>query len=127
MTASSSEGAPGAPRPSALFALLWQTLSNLIGTPATATLLRRGLKRAAQRRPVLAAVDITRAEHDYVFTLPQDWEGGEEEAAREDLRALFVELHALARQFTGSVIIRRLKAVKEFAALQPSSPEDMTT
>ncbi|MET0402429.1 MAG: hypothetical protein ABW123_08490 [Cystobacter sp.] len=126
MNASFPEGAPGAPRPSALFALLWQTLSNLIGTPATATLLRRGIKRAAQRRPQLAEVDISRAEHDYVFSLPRGWEAGEEEA-REDLRALFVELHILARQLTGSVIIRRLTAMKEFAALQPSSSEDTTT
>ncbi len=126
MDASFPEGAPGAPRPSALFTLLWQTLSNLIGTPATATLLRRGLKRAAPRRPRLAQVDISRAEHDYVFTLPPDWAASGADSL-EDLRALFVEIHILARQLTGSVIIRRLEAIPEFAALQPSSSEDTKT
>ena len=125
MDASHPEQGSGAPRTPVLFSLLWETLANLIGTPATATLLRRSLKRAVSRRPGLGGVNITRAEHDYVFTLPPSWEAPSDDAL-EDLRALFAEVCALSQQLTGSVIVRRLTAIPELAPLRSAPQEDTT-
>jgi hypothetical protein len=106
-----------------LFELLWRTLANLVGTPATATLLRRSLKRAALTRSQLARVNIVREEHDYRFTLPPEW-GTPSQEALEDLRALCSELCALSTQLTGSVVVRRLASIPEFARHQLISLKD---
>jgi hypothetical protein len=42
-----------------LFVLLWDTLSNILGTAATATLIARAVKRATRFTPALADVLIT--------------------------------------------------------------------
>lgn len=119
----SSPPEPEGPTASALFSLLWRTLANLVGTPATATLLRRSLKRLETQRPGLSGVRIERAEHDYVFTLPEEWSQASS-TALEDLRALYAALCLLSRQLTGSVILRRLEAIPELATLRVSSIED---
>jgi ATP phosphoribosyltransferase len=111
------------PTATTLFILLWRTLSNLVGTPATATLLRRSLKRVEAQHPRLAGVNIARAEHDYVFTLPPEW-SEPSDTSLEELRVLYTALCALSQQLTGSVILRRLEALSELAILRTPSHED---
>ena len=123
MDASHPEQDAEGPTASAFFALLWRALADLVGTPATATLLRRSLKHATPQHPRLAHVLIARAEFDYVFTLPPEWDKPSA-AALEDLRALYAALCTLSQQLTGSVILRRLAALPELARLRPPSREN---
>src|SRR5260221_10055887 len=57
----------------ALFALLWDGLADLLGTAASATLLRRAAQRAAPRDPELAELEIVRENLEYRYTLPSAW------------------------------------------------------
>jgi hypothetical protein len=57
----------------ALFTLLWEELADVLGTAATAVLVRRAARRAAHRRPELAELAISRENLEYRFILPRAW------------------------------------------------------
>ena len=108
----SSERTCAKPSRAELFALLWSELSDILGTAATAILLRRAVRRALPRRPELAALDITHDTIEHGYTVPAAWsEAGADSA--EPLRELGKELSALLVDLTGFVVVRRLAAVKE--------------
>lgn len=93
-----------------LFGLLWRGLSDIVGTAAAATLLRRSAQRALPRWPELAALCIVREQLEYRYSLPANWEqpvtqqfGALSEVARE-LWPLLVDL-------TGAVVIQRLAQI----------------
>jgi hypothetical protein len=97
-----------------LFQRLWDELAELVGTAATAALVRRAVKRAAARRPELAAFDLRREGLGYAWVLPEAWRDPERRDAVEQLRRLVhEELHPLFRELTGSVIARRLAQAPE--------------
>ncbi len=105
-------------RPSAaaaeLFQRLWDELSDLVGTAATAAVLRRALKRASARQPALAAVVLRREGLEYAWGLPSAWHDPARRDAVEHLRRLVRdELHPIFRELTGLVIARRLAQVPE--------------
>jgi len=95
-----------------LFAVLWEALADILGTAATATLLRRAAQRAAPRWPELAALSITRESLDYRYSVPSAWR----EPALDPPQALCElarELSALLVDLTGAVVVNRLAQVPE--------------
>jgi hypothetical protein len=87
---------------------------DLVGTAASAALLRRALKRASAKHPELAAVVLRREGLEYAWVLPAAWHAPERRDAVEQLRWLVREdLHPLFHELTGSVIARRLAQAPE--------------
>jgi hypothetical protein len=95
-----------------LFDIVWETIADVLGTAATATLVRRSAKRLSDRTRDSVAVVITREGFDYRYSLPDGWQRPEPEAVAA-LRELARELSPLLVQLTGRVLIRRLDAVRD--------------
>ena len=92
-----------------LFQRLWDEVVDLVGTAATAALVRRALKRASAKRPELAAIDLRREGLEYAWVFPAAWHDPARRDAVEHLRRLVRDhLHPLFRELTGAVIARRL-------------------
>lgn len=97
-----------------LFQRLWDEVADLVGTAATAALLRRALKRASARQPELAALVLRNEGLGYAWVLPAAWHDPERRDAVEHLRRLVLDdLHPLFRELTGPVIARRLAQATE--------------
>jgi hypothetical protein len=89
-------------------------VADLVGTAATAALLRRAFKRASAKQPELAAAVVRREGLEYEWLLPAPWYDPERRDAVEHLRRLVQDdLHPLFRELTGPVIARRLAQVPE--------------
>ncbi len=102
----------------ALFRVLWDALVSLLGTTATATLLRRAVRRAAPRIPGLAEVRIRQEGLEYTYALPASWRDPADAAALTALRHLVAEeLEPLLRELTGGVVRRHLSRIAALAAL----------
>jgi hypothetical protein len=95
-----------------LFTVLWQALADILGTAATATLLRRATQTAVQRWPELAELSITRANLEYGFSVPPAWKDDRTRSPGA-LCALVSELCKLLVDLTGSVVVNRLKLIPE--------------
>lgn len=107
-----------------LFQLLWDELASVLGTAATAALLRRAVKRAARSEPALAGLAIERKDLEYAFALPPSWSSDRTGAAPAQLGALVRgELRPLLAELTGQVVIQRLGRVPELAKAG-FAPED---
>ena len=104
--------AGASPSPAALFTLLWDALVDLLGTAATAALLRRAAHRANQVSPELGEVHVMREGLVYRYTLPGAWyvPGA---AADRALRRLVAELLPMLAELTGPVAERHLARVQE--------------
>src|SRR5260370_39222734 len=65
----------GSSQPTAaeLFDLLWESLAELLGTAATATLVRRAMKRVAVEAPAAPMGGVTRDTVTYYYEGPQHW------------------------------------------------------
>jgi hypothetical protein len=98
--------------PAALFALLWNALADLLGTAATATLLRRAAKRAVAHEPALAELVIARESLEYRYTLPPTWKDGVG-GLEGPLRSLVGELLPLLVELTGPIAVRHLAQIPE--------------
>lgn len=94
----------------ALFAILWDTLADVLGTSATAALLRRAARGATGRCPELAALGIVREELEYRYTVPAA-------VTTTALRELVVELRPLLVEMTGPIVIGHLDRVPELRVL----------
>jgi hypothetical protein len=114
-TGASSAGR-GVSTPSDLFAQLWEALADVLGTAATAALLRRAAKRASRRAPELGDLTIGRVELDYKYTAPPAWQ--EAGGGMQPLHELIRELRPLLVELTGSVVVQRLDRMID---LQPQS------
>ena len=104
-----------------LFTLLWDSLSDILGTAATATLLRRAARRAVPRCPELGELGIVREKLEYRTTLPSAWADGVDDTPR-GLRELVSELRPLLVELTGPVVFRRLERIPELRARGIISP-----
>lgn len=100
----------------ALFERIWSALASVLGTPATAVLVRRAVKGASAREtphPSLEEVVIVREDLEYRYVLPSSWsrDEGESVAALEQL----VEEHLapLLAELTGPVGLRLLERIPE--------------
>lgn len=108
---------------SALFAVLWETLSDLLGTSASAALLRRSAKRVVGRRPALESLVISRSGLEYRYVVPPSWEQTSEESV-DELRELVCELWPLLIDLTGPVVVRKLQNARELVESELIPPED---
>jgi hypothetical protein len=98
-----------------LFVLLWETLSNIFGTAATATLIARAMKRASPSSPGLAELLITTKNFTYEYRLPDAWRAADANAMAAFDR-LLEELIPLLSALTGHVVVRQLARLEPFAA-----------
>jgi hypothetical protein len=95
-----------------LFNLLWEALADVLGTAATATLLRRAARRALPRCPQLGELTIERENLEYRYRLPGAWEDPDK-ILPPALRELVGELRPLLVELTGPVVLRHLEQVPE--------------
>src|SRR5437762_12232421 len=97
-------------RGAALFKLIWDSVSDVLGTSAAATLLRRAALRATPRSPELAEFTVLRTDAGYTYTLPRALVG-KVERTPVPLRDLVGELRPLLVELTGQVVVRRLDEI----------------
>jgi len=91
-----------------VFDVLWESLADVVGTAATATLLRRAIKRAASQTSWPEPVTVARNGLDYEYRLPETWNQPGNGEAIGALRAVAAELRVLLVELTGPVVVRRL-------------------
>jgi hypothetical protein len=101
------------PTTAAAFHLLWENLSDLIGTSATATLVRKAAKHAATRVPALATLKITKPAFEYELVVPMSWN----DDGADDLRALVQTLQPLLVELTGMIVVHRLRSIPALATM----------
>ena len=106
-----------------LFAILWDALADLLGTAATATLLRRAAKRAAVRSPELAGLVIDRDGLAHRYKCPPAWNDASE-GTPPALRELVAELRPLLIEMTGQIVIQHLGQVLELRERGLFRPEE---
>jgi len=99
---------PGGESAAELFDLLWGTLADVLGTAATATLLRRAIKRGAARTAWFEPVVVARNGLDYTYRLPDAWKQSGNDEAVEVFRVITAELKVLLIELTGPVVVARL-------------------
>ena len=99
----------------ARFAILWESLADVLGTATAATLLKRAARRAATRSPELAGLVIQRDGLVYGYTLPPAWNLKSE--GTPALRELVTELRPILIELTGQVVIRHLDQFLELREL----------
>jgi len=97
-----------------LFDLLWGSLADMLGTAATATLLRRAIKQAASQTSWSEPVVVIRNGLDYEYRLPETWKQPGNEKALGAFRVVAAELRVLLVELTGSVVVRRLARLAPF-------------
>jgi hypothetical protein len=100
-----------------LFDLLWESLADVLGTAATATLLRRSIKRASSQTSWSEPVIVARNGPDYEYRLPETWRQPGNEEALSALRVVAAELRRLLIELTGPVVVRRLVRLASFRKL----------
>jgi hypothetical protein len=104
--------APAGPLAAAeLFTLVWKGLVEVLGTAATATLIRRAATRVAATTPDLPSVVVHRHTVTYEFEVPAIWRRPDDARALHSLQTLLEELGLLLRELTGLVVIRRLEHI----------------
>jgi hypothetical protein len=91
-----------------LFGLLWETVADVLGTAATATLLRRSIKQVAARTAWSEPVIVARNGLDYTYRLPEAWKQPANDEAVDVLRIVAGELRVLLIELTGPVVVARL-------------------
>jgi hypothetical protein len=99
----------------ALFATVWDTLVEVLGTAAVAAIVRRAVARAATDNPELVDLIIVRKDLQYHYTLPPAWT---QKSTRGPLalRALVTHIGRLLVELTGTVVVRRLEQIPQLRA-----------
>ena len=115
------EGGGGDLDTAALFAIMWEAIAEVLGTAATAAIIRRAAGRAATDSPELVDVSIRRERLEYRYTLPHAWShtaglGSPEEGTPIAFRALVAEIGRLLVELTGTVFVGRLEQIPELRA-----------
>jgi hypothetical protein len=100
-----------------LFDLLWESLADVLGTAATATLVRRAIKRATSQTSWSGPVVVVRNGLDYEYRLPATWTQSGNGEAVGALRVVAAELRVLLVELTGPVVVRRLGRLALFREL----------
>ncbi|MBA3458168.1 MAG: hypothetical protein H0T42_34120 [Deltaproteobacteria bacterium] len=98
-----------APTTAQVFDRLRASLVEVIGTAATATFLRRAVRKAAGASPELLMLAITKEQLDYQYVVPEHWSSNG--AGMPALVNLSTALEGLLLDLTGGVMIRRLGAI----------------
>lgn len=111
------------PTTSDLFTILWDALADLLGTAATAMLLKRAARRAAARSPELTELIIQLRGLVYTYTCPTGWSGRSVGPAPA-LRDLIGELRPLLIEMTGPLAIEHLEQFLELRELLLLAPQE---
>ncbi len=91
------------------FAIVWDAVADILGTAATAALVRRAAKRASERCPALAELTVSRRSFTPDYNLPRSWqEDPAGNGSMDQFIALLRELVLLLRELTGTIVVRRL-------------------
>lgn len=98
-----------------LFALLWAELVDVLGSSATATLLRRAAKHGTKIEPGLDGLVIHRPAFEYEYIVPPNWTA--DGNGRGGLAVLCRTLVPLLQELTGPVVVHRLRSIPELAPL----------
>jgi hypothetical protein len=104
------------PTTSDLFTILWDAMADVLGTAATAMLLKRAARRAVVRSPELAELIIQRQGLVYTYTCPTGW-NGRSVGPPPALRELIGELRPLLLEMTGALVIKHLEQFLELREL----------
>jgi len=91
-----------------LFDLLWESLCDVLGTAATAMLVRRAIARSTSQTSWTEPITVARNGLDYEYHLPNTWKQSGNEEALGTLRVVAAELRVLLVELTGSVVVQRL-------------------
>jgi hypothetical protein len=102
-----------------LFGILWDALADLLGTSATAVLLRRAARRAAATAKELDALAIERVDEEFGYVVPQSF--NEAAGPPVALRTLAAQLLPLLREATGEVAVRHLERIPQLRRCLPLS------
>jgi len=97
-----------------LFDLLWESLADVLGTAATATLVRRALKQVASQASGSEPVIVTRRGLEYEYRVPETWKQPGNEEALGALRVAAAALRVLLVELTGTVVVARLGRLAAF-------------
>jgi len=95
----------------ALFEILWNTLTDVLGPAGAATVLRRAVRRAEAHYPELGELAITRVGHEYRYTLPESFHNAGCDPL--PLRHLLNEIRTLLSDLTGQVVLCSFDRVPE--------------
>jgi hypothetical protein len=98
------------------FGVLWDALADVLGTAATATILRRAM-RAAADRAALHGLTVERDGFSFGYSVPDCWQAAHGGKPLEALMAVIDELRPLLVELTGSVVVRRLERLGIFEPL----------
>ena len=109
--------------PGEVFKRLWEALADLLGSAATAILVRRALARSLPASPELHDLIIARGNLEYRYTLPRAWSDRTPDAFAA-LRVFLGELWPLLEQMTGPIAAERVGRVVPGLAmhLPPTEP-----
>jgi hypothetical protein len=94
----------------ALFEVVWETLADILGTAATATLLRRAARPAVAKFPELDELIVVKEGLEYRYTVPRSWKESVNRAPPA-FSELLRQLRPLLVELTGSIVIRRLEHI----------------
>ena len=98
-----------------LFEVLWHAVADMLGTAATAALMRRAVQSACSGgEGGLEGLLIHREDLAYTYQVPASWRNGGDPCGQQALRALSRELQPLLRELTGPVVLRRLDRLEAF-------------
>ncbi len=109
--------------PAAVFAEVWDALTDVMGSAATATLLRRAIKQARGHAPELEGLIITRERFEYRYAVPTSWKT-ESSSGMGALRALTRALQPLLFELTGFLVLHRLDGMPQIKRCELFSSED---
>jgi hypothetical protein len=112
---SSVEDAGTELRGAALFKLIWDAVSDVVGTTAAAMILRRAAKRAMDRSPDLEEIEFIRTDVGYSYALPRALIGKLEQTPVA-LRDLVSELRPLLVAWGWKVVADRIEQIPELQA-----------
>jgi hypothetical protein len=98
-----------------LFAVMWDALTEVLGTAAVAAIVRRAVRRTAPECPELRELVISREDLEYRYTLPPSWSHLATSRPRA-LHLLVAEIGRLLAELTGTVVIQRLEEILELQA-----------
>jgi hypothetical protein len=101
--------------------LIWDTIADVLGTTATATLVRRAAQRAAPRSPELDELTMLRTDGGDTYSLPRVLVGKLEHTPVA-LRELIGELRPLLAEMTGQLVVRRIDQIPSLQARGIVSP-----
>jgi hypothetical protein len=103
--------------------ILWEELSDILGSSATAAVIRRAAGRAAQRAPELKDLQIVREHFTYRYSVPASW-NSDSASAKAAFRELTHELRPLLLELTGGVVLHRLREISALRCTALFPPEE---